>query len=150
MKAIPEMSDAVNNSSIQRTIRGLIESVSPKAVEKSNRRRRNSVKKAKPHNAITAWVRRRQTALDRVLFAAAAAAKVIADREQEEVYETERYGSTECRRGSRAREDEAYFEILEAIGRAGELAAARAAGYRTWDAFQTDLKPQILFMQIDP
>ncbi len=97
-------------------------------------------KKTKPRVASEAWLRRLHSALSRIKYAAEMGAEAAGKRDGDLIDPRYKLLGGSRDRACRARVDEVYFEILDTVGRAAEAAAARAAGYDTWSAFEEATK----------
>lgn len=97
---------------------------------------RKASKRINPGDMATAWVVRRSMMLDRIMRAASKGAEAVGKK----AAETTPWDARE--RVSNVLSNEKYFQILDTVGRAAELAAARAAGYPTWGAFEAARRAQ--------
>jgi len=93
-------------------------------------------KKVNPNDTVRAWLGRQDNALSRILRAATQGAEAAAKKARNATNPDHSLSWETKDRASRAVDDEIYFEILDTVGRAAEAAAARAAGFTTWDTFQ--------------
>jgi hypothetical protein len=127
------MSDIMHTLQTMRT-RAELARAPTKVAERAAKTKRQ---KANPDDTVRAWVGRQDNALSRILRAASQGASAAANKARNAAIPDHQclWWQTNDR-ASRAADDEIYFEILDTVGRAAEAAAARAAGFSTWDEFK--------------
>ena len=115
VSSIPGLSEAARNS------------------EKQSGRAVKRARKSNPERTVAALAGRQSAALFRIFLAA----RLGAEAAGEKATSKNDYGRDWYirERACHAVAYEKYFEILDSVVRAAELAAARTAGFRSWDAF---------------
>jgi hypothetical protein len=93
-------------------------------------------KKSNPDRTVAALDMRQSGAVYRICSTASRGAEAAGKKATERMSAGDRRPPwVVCQLASQAVANEIYFEILDTVVRAAELAAARAAGFKTWDEF---------------